>query len=132
MASALLAGSVWFWGARLLAGALLLSGVGATPAQLLSWVGVAGAGWVFFDRSRLVGGWGRVALASLLVVLPEALAIVAGRAVRSASTGLRIDATALAVDVAARVLPSAAALVAATGAWWLLAFATSGARRSPT
>lgn len=128
----LLAGSAWFWGARLMAGALLASGVGTAPAQLLSWLGVAGAGWVFFDRSGLAVGWGRVGLASVLVVLPEAVAIAAGRAVRSASTGLRIDASALAVDLAVRVFPSVAALVAATGAWWLLAFVTSGSRRSPT
>jgi hypothetical protein len=129
--SALLAGSAWFWGARLAAGALLSSGVGVGPAEALSWVGVAGAGRVF-ARLALAGRWATVTAAAVLVVLPEAIVMIAGRVGRAA-VGLRTDWGALGADVTARLLVSAGTLVAATAACAVVGLAlTSARRRSPT
>lgn len=130
--AALLAGSAWFWGARLLAGALLVSGAGAGPATVLSWVGVAGAGWVVARLGR-DGGAGPAVAVAVLVALPEAVALLMERLTRAASVGLQVDAIALAGDVAWRLVLSAGALVLAASCWVAAWGAlTSARRRSPT
>lgn len=130
--AAVLAGSAWFWGARLVAGALLALGGGVRAAQALTWLGVAGAGWVL---APLVadGAWRRMAVAALLIALPEAIVVIAGRLTRAATLGLEVSEVSVAADAVLRVALATAPLVLAA----LLVHAasrllTSAGRRSPT
>lgn len=130
--AAVLAGSAWFWGARLAAGALLALGSGVRAAQALTWLGVAGAGWML--ASLLADrGWLRMALAALLIALPEAIVVIAGRLTRASTLGLEVSKASVAVDALLRVALATGPLVLAA----LLAHAmskalTSAGRRSPT
>jgi hypothetical protein len=130
--SAVLAGSAWFWGARLAAGALLALGGAPGAARALAWVGVAGAGWVIAPlvatgtRVRVVG-------AALLIALPAAIVAASGRLTSAGVLGLRLPLASVLGDGVGRVLLAAAPLVVAA----LLVHAvpralTSARRRSPT
>jgi hypothetical protein len=127
-----LAGSAWFWGARLAAGALLAFGSGVRAAQALTWFGVAGAGWVL---APLVAerAWSRLVVAALLIALPEAIVVIAGRITRAATLGLEMSEASVAADAVLRVALATAPLMLAA----LLAHAapkglTSAGRHSPT
>jgi hypothetical protein len=130
--AAVLAGSAWFWGARLAAGALLALGSGVRPAQALTWLGVVAAGWVL---APLVadGAWRRLVVAALLIALPEAIVVVLGRLTRAATLGLEVSEVSVAADAVLRValatapLALAAVLVHATSR-----VLTSAGRRFPT
>lgn len=110
--SVVLAGSAWFWGARLAAGALLALGGGPGAAHALAWLGVAGAGRAL-GPSAAAGTWGRLLGAALLIALPESMVEVSGRLTRAGVLGLRAPLPSLMHDGVGRVLLAAAPLIVA-------------------
>lgn len=130
--SAVLAGSAWFWGARLAAGGLLALGSGPMAAHSLAWLGVAGAGWALAPAAA-GGTWGRLVGAALLIALPEAMVEVSGRLTSAGVLGLRVPLPSLVHAGVGRVLLAAAPLaVAAVLVHAVPRVLTSARRRSPT
>lgn len=129
------AASIWYWGARLLAGALLSAGGTPSLAGVVAWVGVAGAAWRLADDDRRdARGAAARLLPSLLVALPEAVARLLARYGRAMPLGLAVDhggALGAAVSaVAGMVL--LLTLLSAGAAALRAARVTSGWRRFPT
>ena len=128
--SVVLAGSAWFWGARLAAGALLALGGGPVVAHVLAWLGVAGAGWALAPS---VGRWVRLAGAALLIALPEAMVEVSGRLTSAGVLGLRVPLPSLVPEGVGRVLLAAVPIsVAAVVVHAVARALTSARRRFPT
>jgi hypothetical protein len=132
---AVVRGTAWFWGARLLAGALVSWGVPLEAVDAVAWGGAIATGWVLAES--LGGAWRegwRLLGAALVIALPEAVAVAADRYATATTLGLVVDVWSVASAVLLRVAGVALVLAALGGAFtWLRRHRlTTAARRSPT
>jgi hypothetical protein len=133
--TAVITGSAWFWGARLLAGALFAFGMPMSVVEGVSWAGACVAAWVLSDLAGPTwrDAW-RVPPAAALVALPEAVAVLVGRYTTARTLGLTVDGWGALAAVVGRLLAVALLLatLAVLLAWVRRQRLTTAAPRSPT
>ena len=129
------AATIWYWGARLLAGALLSVGGSSSLAAVVAWLGVAGAAWrLADDGGRGVRGAAARLPPALLVALPEAVARLLSRYGSAMTLGLAVDHAGAVGGALSTVAAMALllTLLSAGAAALRAARVTSGWRRFPT